>query len=273
MSDTKRPEEAAGGPEVPEPSPPEREKQFYGRGLPYVDLEDLTGYLIVIEGSDGVGRTTQISLLKSWLQVRGFGVLETGWTRSTLVGPTIDLAKAGHAMNILTFNLLYASDFADRVEHEIIPALRSGFVVLADRYFYTALARAVVRGADLEWVRGLYGFAVEPDMVLYLKVGVKALLSRVIMSGGLDYWEAGMDQNPRCDPYDSFCRYQSRLLREFNRLSREFGFTEVSATRSVGEIQQDLRKHVAELLHIELDEEDLSVKRAGPEAVRAMRPS
>lgn len=240
-----------------------RPKRYFGTGLPYMDLEDLTGYLIVIEGTDGVGRTTQISLLKSWLQVKGFGVLETGWTRSPLVGPTIDLAKAGHAMNALTFNLLYATDFADRVEHEIIPGLRSGFVVIADRYIYTALARAATRAADMDWVRSLYGFAVEPDLVIYLKVDVKTLFYRVLKSSGLDYWEAGMDQNPGRDPYESFRRYQSRLIRQFNRLSREFGFQTVNARRSVERIQRDLRRHVAQLLNIKIAREDLHITPAG----------
>ena len=246
--------------EVKPVSPPLREKRYFGEGLPYVDVKDLTGYLIVIEGTDGVGRSTQISLLTSWLQLKGLGVLETGWTRSALVGPTIDLAKAGHAMNTLTFNLLYATDFADRMEHQILPGLRSGFVVLADRYIYTALARAAARHADTDWVRALYGFAIEPDLVIYLKADVKTLFNRVITSmGRLDYWEAGMDQNPGCDPYESFCRHQTRVIKAFTRLNQEFGFTTVNARRPVGKIQRDLREHVATLLNIELAPEDLEV--------------
>lgn len=245
------------------PTPPERRKRYFGRGLPYMDLDDLRGYLVVIEGSDGVGRSTQISLLKSWLQVKGFGVLETGWTRSQLVGPTIDLAKAGHAMNNLTFNLLYATDLADRLEHEIIPGLRSGFVVLGDRYYYTALARAAVRRSDIDWVRSLYGFAIEPDLVVYLKVDMNTLFRRVIKSSGLNYWEAGMDQNPGCDPYESFCRYQSKLIRQFNRLSREFGFRAVDARRPVEKVQVTLRKQVAALLDIKMTKEDREVRLLG----------
>ncbi|MHC4713365.1 MAG: dTMP kinase, partial [Planctomycetota bacterium] len=181
-------DDSAASPKSPEspvpshgdiPGAPARRKKYLGRGLPYTDLDDLNGHLVVIEGSDGVGRTTQIRLLKNWLQIKGFGVLETGWTRSQLVGPTIDLAKAGHAMNNLTWNLLYTTDFADRLEHEIIPGLRSGFVVLADRYYYTALARAAVRHSDIDWVRSLYGFAIEPDLVIYLQVDVDTLFKRV----------------------------------------------------------------------------------------------
>ena len=249
--------------EMTTPAPPVRPKRYFGRGLPYVDLDDLTGCLVVIEGSDGVGRTTQIGLLKSWLEVKGFGVLETGWTRSQLVGPAIDLAKAGHAMNNLTFNLLYATDFADRMEHEIVPSLRSGFIVLSDRYIYTALARAAARRSDTDWIRSLYGFAIEPDLVFYLKVGVRTLFDRVIRSSGLDYWEAGMDQNPGCDPYQSFCRYQTRLMREFNRLSDEFGFQTVNARRSVEAIQRDLRRSVGEFLGIEVTKQDRQVSAPG----------
>jgi dTMP kinase len=247
------------------PTHAKRARRFFGRGLRDVDLKDLAGYLIVIEGSDGVGRTTQIDLLRSWLQIKGFGVLETGWTRSMLVGPTIDLAKTGNALNPLTFNLLYATDLADRVEHEVIPALRSGFIVLSDRYFYTALARAAARRSDCEWVRSLYGFAVEPDMVFYLKADVQTLFSRALRDTGLDYWEVGMDQNPGCDPYDSFMRYQSRVIRELNNLSKEFGFLDVNARSSVVAIQRQLRKQVAERLNIPLTTDDMSIE-ASPRA-------
>lgn len=250
-----------GPPSLGTPTVPSQRKRFLGRGLPYTDINDLTGHLLVIEGSDGVGRTTQIQLLKSWLQVKGFGVMETGWTRSQLVGPTIDLAKAGHAMNNLTYNLLYATDFADRLEHEIVPGLRSGFVVLADRYYYTALARAAVRKSNIDWVRSLYGFAIEPDFVAYLEVDVDTLFHRVIMSSGLDYWEAGMDQHPGSDPYESFCHFQGKLIGEFNRLSRKFGFKSIDARGTVEDIQVELRRLVAGHLNVEIADEDLVVVR------------
>jgi len=181
-------------------------KIFFGRGLPYVDVSEFKGKLIVIEGTDGVGRTTQIEDLKKWLEVKGYGVVSTGWTRSPLMGRAIDVAKAGHNLNVHTFSLLYAADFADRLEHEIIPALKAGFVVLADRYIYTAFARATVRGAERDWIRSTFGFALEPDVVLYMKVNIENLIPRVINSQlfqyrygelgsgeSMDYWEAGMD--------------------------------------------------------------------------------
>lgn len=223
-------------------------RTYIGSGLPYIDVEGLSGRLIVIEGSDGVGRTTQIGLLRQWLEFQGYGVLETDWTSSPLVSSTIDLAKEGHTMNVLTFNLLYATDFADRLEHEIIPALRAGFVVLSDRYIYTAMARAAVRNADPQWIRSLFGFAIQPDMVLYLRADVQTLVQRALLANGLDYWESGLDQNPGLDPYESFIRYQRKLLREYDKLAREFGFVVVSARRSIQTVQANLRRHIGLVL-------------------------
>ena len=125
-----------------------RPKTWYGHGLPYVQMKPLPGHLIVIEGTDGVGRSTQIELLRPWLELEGYAVSNTGWTRSPLLADTINEAKAGHELTVVTFSLLYAADFADRLEHQIIPALRAGFIVIADRYMYTAFARNMVMGAD-----------------------------------------------------------------------------------------------------------------------------
>src|SRR6059036_50759 len=164
--------------------------RYYGRGIPYLPIEDYPGKLIAIEGTDGVGRTTQIQLLREWLEVKGHGVVETGWTRSPLMQPTIELAKSSNTLNKLTFVLLYACDFADRLEKEIIPALKAGFIVLADRYIYTALARAGVRGVDSQWIRRVYGFAIAPHLVFYLKIEVDALARRVLEATGMAYWES-----------------------------------------------------------------------------------
>lgn len=219
-------------------------RTFIGRGLPYLNVEGLVGRLIVVEGSDGVGRSTQIQLLRNWLEVEGLGTVESGWTRSPLVKQTIDLAKEGHTMNVLTLNLLYATDFADRLEHEIIPALRAGFIVVCDRYIYTAFARAIARSADPKWIRDIYGFALQPDLVVYLKADTKTLFRRALLSKGLDYWESGRDQNPGLDPYDSFLRYQSKLLREFDRMAKEYNFVVINARRSVNSVQKSLRESV-----------------------------
>ena len=239
--------------------------RYYGRSIPYLPIDGYPGKLIAIEGTDGVGRSTQIQLLREWLEVKGYGVVETGWTRSPLMQPTIELAKSSNTLNKLTFVLLYATDFADRLEKLIIPALRSGFVVLADRYMYTAFARSAVRGADPAWIRSLFGFALEPDLVLYLKIGVDRLVPRVLQGRGMDYWESGMDLNLGPDPYESFKKYQGRLIREYNRMEKEFSFVSLDANRPVDAIQEKIRSRVRTLL------EERKI-RALSEGLESLRP-
>lgn len=219
-------------------------KRWYGHGLPYVQMGRLPGHLIVIEGTDSVGRSTQIELLKPWLELEGHAVSDTGWTRSPLVSDTINEAKAGHELNVITFSLLYAADFADRLEHQIIPALRAGFVVIADRYMYTAFARNAVMGADPSWTQQLFGFALVPDLVLYLEIDVEHLTPRVLEGKGMDYWESGMHLALGSDIFDSFQRYQRRLIAEYNRLADELGFVRVDARQPIDTIQEELRGHI-----------------------------
>lgn len=220
----------------------------YGRGIPYLPAGQYPGKLIAIEGTDGVGRSTQIQLLREWLEVRGYGVIETGWTRSELMQPTIELAKASNTLNKLTFVLLYATDFADRLEKEIIPALKAGFIVLSDRYIFTALARAGVRGVDRAWLRNLYGFAIAPHQVFYLKLDVETLIRRVLAARGMDFWESGMDLKHGDDIYDSFRTYQNRLLREYASMADEYHFRVLDARRSIDHIQSELRRQVGQFL-------------------------
>src|SRR6476661_3388510 len=150
--------------------------EFYGpKGLPNVNLDELKGKLVVIEGTDGVGRSTHTNLLKQWLENNGHAVLDTGMTRSALAGAGLKAAKEGHTLGWITMTLFYATDFADRLENEIIPALRAGFIVLTDRYIYSLMARATVRGADAQWVKGVYEFALKPDTVVYLRANVDDL--------------------------------------------------------------------------------------------------
>ena len=225
-----------------------RRKRWYGHGLPYLRLKPLPGHLIVVEGTDGVGRSTQIEMLRSWLEVEGYAVSNTGWTRSPLLSETINEAKAGHYLTVTTFSLLYAADFADRLEHQIIPSLKAGFVVIADRYMYTAFARNAVMGANPAWTRRLFGVALVPDLVLYLEIDVEHLVSRVLAGKGMNYWESGMHLALGTDIFESFDRYQRRLLEEYDRLADEFRFVRVDARRSVEEIQNDLRTHIARYL-------------------------
>jgi dTMP kinase len=222
--------------------------RYYGRSIPYLPINGYPGKLIAVEGTDSVGRTTQIQLLREWLEIKGYGVIETGWTRSPLMQPTIELAKSSNTLNKLTFVLLYATDFADRLEKEIIPALKAGFVVLTDRYIFTALARAGVRGVDRTWLRNLYGFAIAPHLVFYLKVDVDTLIGRVLSSRGMDFWESGMDLKHGDDIYDSFRAYQQRLLREYASMADEFHFNVVDARRSIDKIQDELRRKVQAFL-------------------------
>ena len=229
-------------------SHPGRAKTWYGHGLPYIAKKRLPGHLIAIEGTDGVGRSAQIQLLRPWLELEGYAVSNTGWTRSPLLSETINEAKAGHQLTVTTFSLLYAADFADRLEHEILPALQAGFIVIADRYMYTAFARNRVMGADPHWTREVFGMALVPDLVLYLDIDVESLIPRVIMGKGMDYWESGMHLALGTDLFDSFERYQSRLIDEYRRLSSEFGFISVDARLPIEELQSELRKHIAEYL-------------------------
>jgi dTMP kinase len=240
-SSTNPPEDAAAAPAA-------RTGHYYSYGIPYLQIDNYPGKLIAIEGTDGVGRSTQIALLREWLEVQGYGVVETGWTRSQLMSPTIDLAKSSNTLNKLTFVLLYATDFADRLEKEIIPALKAGFIVLSDRYIYTALARAGVRGVDRTWIRNLYGFGIVPHLVFYLRIDEKTLIRRVLQSRGMDYWESGMDLKAGDDIYDSFRAYQRALLKEYASMADEFGFRVLEARRKVDVIQDELRRQIAAFL-------------------------
>src|SRR5207245_554648 len=186
--------------------------RYYGRSIPYLPIDGYPGKLFVVEGTDGVGRSTQIQLLREWLEVKGYGVVETGWTRSPLMQPTIELAKSSNTLNKLTFVLLYATDFADRLEKEIIPALKAGFVVLSDRYIFTALARAGVRGIDRPWLRSLYGFGIAPHMVFYLKVDVETLNARVLEARGRDCWESGAELKQGEHDYDRLLQLTKQRL-------------------------------------------------------------
>jgi len=224
--------------------------QFYGTPVPGVEQEQYSGKLIVIEGTDGVGRSTHTALLRTWLESRGHAVLDTGMTRSILAGRGIKEAKTGHTLGRLTMQLFYATDFIDRLENEMLPALRAGFVVLTDRYIYSAIARAEVRGIDSAWIRSIYGMALVPDAIFYLRIGTaQQLVERLLSSGrGFDYWESGMDLYLGEDFYDSFIEYQTRMLKVFDRMTGEYGFHVLNASRSVRSVAADLRKAVMRVL-------------------------
>ena len=220
------------------------ELKYFGESLRYLKPFQKKGKLIAIEGTDGVGRSTQVALLKNWLEVQGYAVVETGWARSNLMHKSIELAKNGNTMDRMTFTLLYATDFADRFENLIIPALKSGHIVLTDRYIFTAIVRDVVRESDTEWIRNLFSFALVPDLMIYLKIDVESLIECAIESGGMNYWEAGMDMHMGQDLFDSFVNYQSSLIAEYNKLSKEYDFEVIDATQGVDKIQENIREKV-----------------------------
>src|SRR5207302_3936419 len=184
-------------------------------------------------GTDGVGRSTQLHLLRSWLESSGYAVIDTEMTRSILAGAGLKQAKEGHTLGPITLNLFYATDFVDRFESQILPALRAGFIVLTDRYIYSLMARAIVRGADPTWIRSIYGLALKPDAIFYLKVTLDDLIPRVLQKGGFDYWESGMDMRLGDDLFESFVNYQTRLLAQFDRLTLEYNFQVLDASQPV----------------------------------------
>jgi dTMP kinase len=221
---------------------------FYGEPLPGVDISELRGKLIVIEGPDSIGRSTQVRQLRFWLEQQGYAVMDTGMARSALTRKGIQDAKTGHTLGPLTMTLFYTTDFADRLENEIVPALRAGFVVVTDRYTYSLMARALVRGMDSAWVRNLYAFALKPDAVFYLRIAVESLIPRVVFSHGFDYWESGMDLHANEDMYDSFCKYQSALMAQFDGLTEQYGFEVVDASQPVEQVFRDLRDGIRRVM-------------------------
>jgi dTMP kinase len=223
-------------------------RQTYGKLLPGMKLSDLAGKLLVLEGTDCAGRSTQIDMLRPWLEQLGHAVLDTGMARSSLAGDGIRRAKEGNNLGRVTQSLFYATDFVDRLENEVIPALRAGFIVLTDRYIYSLMARAIVRGMDPAWIRGIYSAALIPDAVFYLRVDVEQLIPRVIFSRGFDYWESGMDVFPGQDMYESFRSYQSALLAEFDKLSVEFSFETLDASADAKIVFAQLQAKVQRVL-------------------------
>lgn len=251
--------------------------QFYGTPLTGVEDEKYSGKLIVIEGTDGVGRSTHIALLRTWLEARGHAVLDTGMTRSILAGRGIKEAKTGTTLGRHTMQLFYATDFVDRLENEMLPALRAGFVVLTDRYIYSAIARAEVRGIDPAWIRKIYGMALVPDAVFYLRIrSAQQLVERLLSSGrGFDFWESGMDLNLGEDLYDSFIEYQTRMLKVFDRLTGEYGFQVLNASRSVRTVGADLRRAIAAVLEepVQPAEDNVSNIRPLPDKTTPAKPA
>jgi dTMP kinase len=225
--------------------------QFYGDGIPGVNAGELTGKLIVMEGADGSGRSTQMEILRDFLENKGHATVNVGLRRSTLVSDELREAKQGNVLGEITRSLFYATDFADQLENRIIPALKAGFIVLADRYIYTLMARDIVRGADRGWVRSLYGIALVPDLVIYVKVSPAQLIERNLRKNAqLDYWESGLDLGLSRDGFDSFLRYQRLIQKEFATMQAEYGFSTANGNLSVGTVAREIRSRVVGMLGV-----------------------
>lgn len=229
--------------------PKKRPRRFYGHGIPGADLQKLAGKLIVVEGADGSGRSTQIARVVDWLEAGGHATVQVGLKRSTLVSEELEKAQQGNILSHMTLSLFYATDFADQLENIIMPALRAGFMVLADRYIYTLMARDLVRGMEEPWLKNLYGIALVPDAVFYLNVSPEELVQRnFAKNNALDYWESGMDLGLAPDIFDSFLKYQGMMLDGFKRLQGIYGFTMVDGERGVDDINMELRTQIEHVL-------------------------
>jgi dTMP kinase len=208
---------------------------------PYVrhdNHHELPGRLFVVEGIDGSGKSTQLSLLHKWLESKGYGVVFSQWNSSPLVKDTTKLGKKKKMLTPATFSLIHATDFADRIERSILPLLKAGAIVLCDRYIYTAFARDVARGIDRRWVRDLYGFAMKPTVGFYFRVPLETAIGRVLTArDGFKFYEAGLDLGLSDDSVESFRLFQGRIISEYEKMIPEFGLTVIDATLSV-EVQQ-----------------------------------
>lgn len=226
-----------------------RPLEFFQYPLPGVSVHDLQGKLVVIEGPDSVGRSTQVHRLRAWLEERGYAVVDTGMARSPLTKKGIREAMNGHTLGPLTMGLFYMADFADRLENIIIPSLRAGFVVLTDRYFFSVVARAAARHQDAEWLEQVAGFALVPHATFYLRAPVKEVLARVVRGQSyFDYWESGMDVPYGRGLYESFIGYQTKLIKVLDSMADSYGFTVVDANRPPAQIFDELRHEIERLL-------------------------
>ena len=203
------------------------------------------GKLFVVEGTDGSGKSTQLALLYQWLKSEGHRVFFSEWNSSPLVKDTTRRAKKRRLFTPTTFSLIHATDFADRTERDIIPPLKAGAIVLADRYIYTAFARDVARGCDRAWVRELYRFAVRPTVAFFFRAPLDVAIDRIVSGRPeLKYYEAGLDMGWSDDPEESFAIFQGKILAEYDRMVEEFGLTQIDATRSIEVQQREMRRIV-----------------------------
>jgi dTMP kinase len=225
--------------------------EVYDEPLSGVDCSELQGKLIAIEGPDSVGRSTQVAQLRFWLEQQGHAVIDTGMARSELTRKGIQQAKQGHTLGPTTMTLFYTTDFADRLENEVIPALRAGFVVLTDRYIFSIMARAIARGQDRKWIEQVAGIALVPHRIYYLRAEIDDLIARVVVGrGAFEYWESGMDIPIGRDRYDSFVRYQRRVIKALDEMAEAYNFTRIDASKPPDQIFRQLQKSIKRIIGV-----------------------
>lgn len=206
------------------------------------------GTLICVEGIDGSGKSTQLALLRDWLKANGKDVIFTEWNSSPLISQTTKLAKKKNMLSPRTFSLLHAVDFADRLKQVIAPALKAGFIVLADRYAYTAFARDVARGVDPKWVREVYNFAIKPDLTVYFDIDPKTSMERICFNRTPKFYEAGMDLKLSNDPFESYVLFQTKVVKEYKKMLNEFDIVKLDAKDSIHKKQVAIRTMLKEIL-------------------------
>ena len=206
------------------------------------------GTLVCVEGIDGSGKSTQLALLRDWLKDSGKDVIFTEWNSSELISQTTKLAKKKNMLSPRTFSLLHAVDFADRLKQIIAPALKAGFIVLADRYAYTAFARDVARGVDPHWVREVYDFAIKPDLAVYFDIDPLTSLERICSNRAPKFYEAGMDMKLSDDPYESYIIFQSKVIEEYNKMLNEFEIVKLDAKDTIHKKQVEIRRLLKQIL-------------------------
>lgn len=212
------------------------------------EKHNLKGTLVCVEGIDGSGKSTQLALLRDWLKSNGQDVIFTEWNSSPLISQTTKLAKKKNLLSPRTFSLLHAVDFADRLKQVIAPALKAGFIVLADRYAYTAFARDVARGVDPQWVRGVYDFAIKPDLTIYFDIDPKTSMERICFNRTPKFYEAGMDLKLSNDPYESYMLFQAKVIKEYKKMLSEFDIIQLDANDSIHKKQVEIRRILKEIL-------------------------
>ena len=206
------------------------------------------GILVCVEGIDGSGKSTQLTLLRDWLKASGKDVIYTEWNSSPLISQTTKLGKKKNLLSPRTFSLLHAVDFADRLKQLIAPALKAGFIVLADRYVFTAFARDVARGVDPKWVREVYDFAIKPDLTVYFDIDPKTSMERICFNRSPKFYEAGMDLKLSNDPYESYILFQTRVVNEYKKMLNEFDIVRIDANESIHKKQVEIREKLKKIL-------------------------